>query len=96
MLSIFFMLNSPPPFHSPLLPPLSSIDVVTSNCVVNLSPDKRQVLREVARVLKTGGELYFSDIFADRRIPLHLQQDRVRGGSWDCCSDLCVAGCDCE
>ncbi|GAB6142364.1 methyltransferase domain-containing protein [Methylosoma difficile] len=53
----------------------NSIDVVVSNCVVNLSPDKSKVLAEIFRVLKPGGELYFSDVFADRRIPSALQQD---------------------
>lgn len=47
-------------------------DLVVSNCVVNLSPDKEAVLREVYRVLKPGGEFYFSDIYADRRIPREL------------------------
>ena len=44
-----------------------SVDVVISNCVLNLCPDKRQVLSEIVRVLKPGGELYFSDVFASRR-----------------------------
>ena len=55
----------------------NSIDVVTSNCVVNLSPNKKRVFSEVFRVLKSGGELYFSDVFANRRIPQHLQKDDV-------------------
>ncbi len=46
-----------------------SIDVVISNCVINLSPDKKAVFDGIWRVLAYGGELYFSDIFADRRIP---------------------------
>ena len=58
----------------------NSIDVVVSNCVINLSPDKGTVFREIFRVLKPGGELYFSDVFADRRIPEHLQDDPVLHG----------------
>lgn len=55
----------------------SSIDVVVSNCVINLSPDKGRVFSELLRVLRPGGELLFSDVFADRRIPAALQQDPV-------------------
>lgn len=55
----------------------NSIDVVVSNCVVNLSPDKQQVLAEILRVLKPGGELYFSDVYADRRIPQALKMEPV-------------------
>lgn len=53
----------------------NSVDVVISNCVVNLSPDKGRVLSEIFRVLKPGGELYFSDVFAGRRVPRHLVED---------------------
>ena len=54
-----------------------SVDVVISNCVINLSPDKPRVLSEVFRVLKPGGELYFSDVFAGRRVPESLREDPV-------------------
>lgn len=53
----------------------ASIDLVVSNCVVNLSPRKDLVLREAARVLKVGGEFYVSDVFADRRLPDDLAKD---------------------
>jgi len=54
-----------------------SVDVVVSNCVINLSPDKRQVFSEIFRVLKPGGELYFADVFADRRIPKSIANDPI-------------------
>ncbi len=54
-----------------------SVDVVVSNCVINLSPDKERVFAEIFRVLKPGGELYFSDVFADRRIPPPLAEDPI-------------------
>jgi len=63
----------------------NSIDVVVSNCVINLSADKPKVLAEVFRVLKPGGELYFSDVYADRRIPDALRFDPVLLGE-------CLAG----
>lgn len=58
----------------------NSVDVVVSNCVVNLSPDKRRVFSEIFRVLKPGGELYFSDVFAGRRLPADLAEDPVLRG----------------
>lgn len=58
----------------------ASLDLVVSNCVINLSPDKERVFREIFRVLKPGGELYFSDVFSDRRIPAALAADPVMLG----------------
>lgn len=58
----------------------ASVDVVISNCVINLSPDKRRVFSEIFRVLKPGGELYFSDIFAGRRVPSELADETVLRG----------------
>ncbi len=58
----------------------NSVDIVISNCVINLSPDKRAVFSEIFRILKPGGELYFSDIFAGRRVPEHLKDDPVLHG----------------
>lgn len=57
--------------------PPGSIDVIVSNCVVNLSPDKDAVLREVYRLLKPGGEFYFSDVYADRRVPASVRDDSL-------------------
>jgi ubiquinone/menaquinone biosynthesis C-methylase UbiE len=54
----------------------ASVDVCVSNCVLNLSPNKPQVLAEIFRVLKPGGELYFSDVFCDRRLPAALKEDQ--------------------
>ena len=57
-----------------------SFDVIVSNCVINLSPDKDAVLREVHRLLKPGGEFYFSDVYADRRVPDAVRNDPVLYG----------------
>ena len=54
-----------------------AIDLVVSNCVINLSSDKPAVFREIARVLKPGGQLYFADVFASDRIEDELAQDPV-------------------
>jgi arsenite methyltransferase len=58
----------------------NSVDIVISNCVLNLCPDKSVVLKEVFRVLKEGGELFFSDVYTDRRIPDDLKRDKVLWG----------------
>jgi SAM-dependent methyltransferase len=57
-----------------------SFDIIVSNCVINLSPDKEAVLKEAYRLLKPGGELYFSDVYADRRVPQALISDPVLYG----------------
>jgi radical SAM protein with 4Fe4S-binding SPASM domain len=51
----------------------ASVDLVTSNCVINLSPDKRQVFAEVWRILKDHGRVVVSDIVADRPLPPDLK-----------------------
>ena len=53
----------------------ASVDVVISNCVINLSPDKPQVFREVFRVLKPGGKMMVSDIVLNRPFPESLRDD---------------------
>ena len=60
--------------------PDNSIDLIVSNCVVNLSPNKKSVFSEAYRVLKPGGEMYFSDVYSDRRIPEKLLHDPVLHG----------------
>lgn len=57
-----------------------SFDVIVSNCVINLSPDKAAVLESAYRMLKPGGEIYFSDVYADRRVPPELLDDPVLYG----------------
>ncbi len=53
----------------------ASIDAVTSNCVINLVPDKGKVFSEVARVLKPGGRLVISDIILDGALPDAVAKD---------------------
>ena len=57
-----------------------SFDVIVSNCVINLVADKLAVFRAAHRLLKPGGELYFSDVYSDRRVPDHLLGDPVLHG----------------
>jgi arsenite methyltransferase len=57
-----------------------SFDIIVSNCVLNLAMDKDAVLRQAHRLLKTGGEMYFSDVYADRRVPDVLRADPVLYG----------------
>jgi SAM-dependent methyltransferase len=63
----------------------NSVDIIISNCVINLCPDKEAVLKGCYRLLKPGGELYFSDVYASMRIPKALAQDKVLWGE-------CISG----
>jgi SAM-dependent methyltransferase len=62
--------------------PANSVDVVISNCVINLSTDKAAVLTEIARVLKAGGRVGVSDIVAEDRLS---PEDRAARGSFVGC-----------
>jgi len=61
------------------LPP-ASFDVVVSNCVINLCVDKHAVLRGAFDLLKPGGELYFADVYCDRRLADDIKADPLLYG----------------
>ena len=65
--------------------PAASFDVIVSNCVINLAADKEAVLKGAWRLLKPGGEFYFADVYADRRLDQRLREDPVLLGE-------CLAG----
>jgi SAM-dependent methyltransferase len=65
--------------------PAGGFDLIVSNCVINLSPDKPAVLAGAFDLLAPGGELYFADVYADRRLSPALAEDPVLYGE-------CLAG----
>jgi ubiquinone/menaquinone biosynthesis C-methylase UbiE len=65
--------------------PNDTVDVIISNCVINLSADKDQVFKEAYRVLKPGGRLAVADIVLTKPLPLIIQQDLVAWAG-------CIAG----
>ncbi len=58
----------------------NSFDLIISNCVINLATNKQKVLEDAYALLKPGGEMYFSDIYCDRRVSKELQDDPVLWG----------------
>jgi arsenite methyltransferase len=67
------------------VPGLPPAHLVISNCVLNLSPDKESVLRGAHAALREGGEMHFSDIYCDRRLPADVRAHPVLFGE-------CIAG----
>jgi len=61
-----------------------SVDLIISNCVINLAPDKRKVFQEMFRILKPGGRFTISDIVTDQAVPQYLVHDTGKWG--DCLS----------
>ncbi len=60
--------------------PKGSADVVISNCVINLSEDKRRIFSEIFRILKPGGRIMISDVVCDSPVPPHIAgNDKLRG-----------------
>ena len=57
-----------------------SLDLVTSNCVINLTEDKEIILQKVYDVLNFGGEMYFADVYTDRRVPKSITRDPILRG----------------
>lgn len=62
-----------------------SVDLIISNCVINLSPDKEAVLRGAWEALAPGGEFYFSDVYCDRRLTEAQRTDEI-------CRGECLGG----
>jgi SAM-dependent methyltransferase len=62
----------------------ATIDLIISNCVINLAPDKRKVFREMFRAAKPGGRFTISDIVSDQTVPQYLAHDAEKWG--DCLS----------
>lgn len=58
-----------------------SIDLIISNCVINLAPDKRKVFHEMSRVLRPGGRFTISDIVSDQPVPNYLIHDAEKWGN---------------
>ena len=59
---------------------IESLDLVTSNCVINLAENKAKIIQKIYDLLKFGGVFYFSDIYADRRLPENVRQNHILYG----------------
>ncbi|MDC9580216.1 methyltransferase domain-containing protein [Xenorhabdus sp. PR6a] len=70
--------------------PSNSVDVIVSNCVINLATAKSDVLAGMYQLLKPGGEIYFADIFSDRRLSQELKNDPLLVG--ECIGDALYYG----
>ncbi len=57
-----------------------SFDIIISNCVINLAADKARIFSAAHKLLRQGGEMYFSDVYSDRRVPEELKHDPVLHG----------------
>ena len=60
----------------------NSVDLVISNCVINLTEDKTKVMDEIYRILKPGGRFIISDIVSDKPVPGYLKRDKEM---WNAC-----------
>ncbi|MGH7255046.1 MAG: methyltransferase domain-containing protein, partial [Nitrospirales bacterium] len=78
----------------------ATVDLIISNCVINLAPDKHKVFRDMFRIVKPGGRFTISDIVADQRVPNYLVHDTEKWGNclsgalplWDYLTGLNQAG----
>lgn len=61
------------------------VDIVTSNCVINLSPDKKKVFNEIYRILKNNGRFCISDVVSDKDVPEEMQDNERLWGE-------CISG----
>ena len=71
-----------------------SQDILISNCVINLSFNKQKVFDEAYRVLTSGGEFHFSDMYIDRHLDSHVLDHQVNGLNSFCYLQFaCLASC---
>ena len=73
----------------------NSVDLIISNCVINLCPNKELVFKEAYRVLKHGGEMFFSDMYATRRLSPEVR-GQVRSSAVKCHIYLCACAWHCK